>query len=223
MRCGNWGRRAWWPGGPLSYVERPWSLFMARRTVLSQGNLRLAQVCGMLRSSGRSSVEWGGFLEIDLATQEALRSLGERVRHFDPRGSLEQSADPGRTAAHHRSQHPSPSCAVLTPQGRCGLAGARSRLQGHSGVIRPKIVLCGLLRAAYAAQFVTAWASCGQRAMRCACRCLLLGRLRLLHLQRRRRRSAGLLLTLSRGTGVRLHDIISPGGSRAAFPVLPKP
>ena len=59
------------------------------RRVLSGRHLRLAQACGMLRSSGRSSVEGGGFLEIDLATQEALRNLGERVRHFDPRGSLE--------------------------------------------------------------------------------------------------------------------------------------
>ncbi len=117
------------------------------RRVLSGRHLRRAQACGMLRSSGRSSVEGGGFLEIDLATQEALRSLGERVRHFDPRGSLVQSADPGRTAAHHRSQHPSPSCAVLTPQARPGLAGARSRLRGHLGVAQPEIVLCGLLRA----------------------------------------------------------------------------
>ena len=61
----------------------------------------------MLRSSGRSSVEGGGILEIDLATQEALRGLGERALGREPLGSLEQCPDPGRTVAHHRSQHPS--------------------------------------------------------------------------------------------------------------------
>ncbi len=90
------------------------------RRVLSERHLRRAQACGMLRSSGRSGVEGGGILHCDLATQEALRRLGERA--FYPRlpGLLEQGPDPGRAAAHHRSQHPSPSCAVLTPHGAGG-------------------------------------------------------------------------------------------------------
>ncbi len=77
------------------------------RRVLSERRLRLAQACGMLRFSGRSGVEGGGILHCDLATQEALRRLGERALFWYSPGLLEQGADPGRTAAHHRSQHPS--------------------------------------------------------------------------------------------------------------------
>ncbi len=74
------------------------------RRVLSERHLRLAQACGMLRFSGRSSVEGGGFLHCDLATQEALRRLGERA--FYPRlpGLLEQGPDPGRAAAPRKTR-----------------------------------------------------------------------------------------------------------------------
>ena len=37
------------------------------RRVLSERHLRLAQACGMLSASGRGTVKWGGFLQIDLA------------------------------------------------------------------------------------------------------------------------------------------------------------
>ncbi len=53
----------------------------------------------MLGSSGRGGVEGGGIFQFDLATQEALRSLGERAP--DSPGLLEQSADSGRATAHH--------------------------------------------------------------------------------------------------------------------------
>ncbi len=47
--------------------RRPRHLGHARRATLSQGNLRLAHACGMLSASGRGTVKWGGFLQIDLA------------------------------------------------------------------------------------------------------------------------------------------------------------
>ncbi len=101
----------------------------------------------MLSSSGRGIVEWGGIFQFDVAAQEPFCSLGERASHPVSVSSLEQGADPGRTTAHHRSQHPSPLCADLTHPARPGLATARSRLRWHSGVIRPEIALSGLLRA----------------------------------------------------------------------------
>ncbi len=61
----------------------------------------------MLGSSGRGIVEGGGILQFDLAPQEALRSLGERAFDSASPGLLEQGADPGRTAANHRSQYAS--------------------------------------------------------------------------------------------------------------------
>ena len=111
------------------------------RRALSEHHLRLGHACGMLGSSGRGIVEGRGILKPNLTPQEPLRGLGERTCALDTLGSFQQGPDPGRTAAHHRRQNPSPSCADLTPQGRSGVAGARSRLQGHLGVIRPEIVL----------------------------------------------------------------------------------
>ncbi len=61
-------------------------------------HLRFAQACGMLGFSGRGGVEGGGIFQFDLATQEALCSLGERAPDAIPPGLLEQSADPGRAA-----------------------------------------------------------------------------------------------------------------------------
>ncbi len=90
------------------------------RRVLSERHLRLAHACCMLRSSGRSVVEKVLSFQFDLAPQEALRGLGERAFFDCSLGPLEQGPDPGRAAAHHRSQHPSPSCAVLTPHGAGG-------------------------------------------------------------------------------------------------------
>ncbi len=69
------------------------------RCALSERHLRLAQTCGMRRSSGRSGVEGGGILHCDLATQEALRRLDERAIYPRLPGLLEQGPDPGRAAA----------------------------------------------------------------------------------------------------------------------------
>ena len=65
--------------------------------------MRLAHAAGMLRSSGRGIVEWGGIFQFNLATQEALRRLGERALDLGLFGPLEQGADPDRTTANHRS------------------------------------------------------------------------------------------------------------------------
>ena len=94
-------------GRPICHIlahRCPWRLRHARRASLSQGYLCLAHACGMLGSSGRGGTEWGGIFQFDLATQEALRRLGERAP-LTPSGLLEQGADPGCTAAHYRSQH----------------------------------------------------------------------------------------------------------------------
>ena len=50
----------------------------------------------MLDSSGRGGVGGGGNLQFDLATQEALCGLGERVPNGYPLSSLERGPDPGR-------------------------------------------------------------------------------------------------------------------------------
>jgi hypothetical protein len=47
--------------------RRPRSIGHARRTALSQGNLRLAQACGMLGPSGWGMLEQGGILQFCLA------------------------------------------------------------------------------------------------------------------------------------------------------------
>ena len=115
--------------------------------VLSQDHLRLPHARGMLGSSGRSVVEGACILNFDLAPQEALRGLGERAFFGSSSGPLEQSPDPGRTAANHRRQppqwqppsRPRPGPAPGAVAGCSGLAGARSRLRWHSGVIRPEI------------------------------------------------------------------------------------
>ncbi len=77
----------------------------------------------MLGSSGRGGVEGGGVFQFNLATQDPLRGLGERALNFDPPGLLEQGADPGRTAAHHRGQHASAAGRNRNRQG--GLADIR--------------------------------------------------------------------------------------------------
>ena len=88
-----------------------------RRASLSQGNLRLTQrAAGSALATGAGS--GGGTLQFDLAPREALCGLGVRAFYTRLQGSLEQNADPGRIAAHHRRQNPLPSCADLTPRGR---------------------------------------------------------------------------------------------------------
>ncbi len=47
--------------------------------------MRLAHAAGMLRSSGRGIVEWGGIFQFNLAPQKALRRLGERQKYIKDR------------------------------------------------------------------------------------------------------------------------------------------